>query len=109
MNEIIKIENSAKNYIIDILKKNKKNILEIELNKKGCGGYSYEYIFSDVKKENKEYQELEENYYIAVDFKNLIFLLNSEIYLFESHLEKKIEIKNKNEKCRCGCGKSFVK
>lgn len=109
MKEIIRIEDNAKNFIIENLKKNKKNILEIGLNKKGCGGYSYNFIFSENKEENKEYQNLEENYFIAVDFKNLMFLLDSEIYLCENQLEKKLEIKNKNEKCRCGCGKSFTK
>lgn len=107
MKKFLNVEEKAKKYIIETLKKYNKNILEISLTKKGCGGNSYDFIMKENKEKDYEYQLLDDDFFICVSYKNLLFLINSEIYLEENILGKKLEIKNSKEKQRCGCGKSF--
>ncbi|MCS7316851.1 MAG: iron-sulfur cluster assembly accessory protein [Candidatus Dojkabacteria bacterium] len=108
---ILKIHENAKNFIKNIMKNQNKRFLKISLKNKGCGGKSYDFsLLNDEETTNKNFEvvPIDEDFFIVIEMKDLLFLFGSEIILKESILEKKLDIINSNEQGRCGCGKSFI-
>lgn len=106
--KIFEISEEAENFIVENLNRLNKPYLLIRITKKGCGGKSYEFVPIDKKPDSCENQPLKQNKEIVVEYKDLLFLIGSNIILKNNLLEKKIDIVNNLEKSRCGCGQSFI-
>ena len=106
---MIEITQEAKNYLIDMCKKNNKKAVKLLVKGGGCAGFSYEYEFADPEEspDDDVVINLDADYKFIVDGISLMYVLGTVLDYEETLGGNFLAIKNPNEVSSCGCGKSF--
>lgn len=105
---MIKISDSAKAKIIDLLsEENTPNLaLRTFVQGGGCSGFNYGFTFDE--EQNDDDFEIEVgNFKVLVDAMSMQYLTGSEIDYKEELMSAGFTIKNPNAQTTCGCGSSF--
>ena len=105
---MIKITESAKNKIIEILKEEDDESLKLRVFVQGggCSGFQYGFSIEDEQNEDDLVVEIGD-LKILVDYMSLQYLNDSEIDYTEDLSGSSFNIKNPNAQTTCGCGSSF--
>ncbi len=107
----ISVTDAAENRIRELIaqRDNKKTLgIRIGVKSSGCTGlaYTFEYVDED-KKGDEKIQLQNENIYIYIDSKALLYLFGTKLDFVETELESGFVFINPNSKGQCGCGESF--
>ena len=105
---MIKITESAKNKIIEILKEEDDESLKLRVFVQGggCSGFQYGFSIEDEQNEDDLVVEIGD-LKVLVDYMSLQYLNDSEIDYTEDLSGSSFNIKNPNAQTTCGCGSSF--
>jgi iron-sulfur cluster insertion protein len=105
---LIKLTDSAKNKITEILKEENDESLSLRVFVQGGGCSGFQYGFSIDNEQNEDDIVVEVgSLKVLVDFISSQYLTNSEIDYVEDLNGSTFNIKNPNAQTTCGCGSSF--
>lgn len=107
---MIKISRTAKNVLINLIKKQNASSALLYLKGGGCNGFSYKFkILKNTDKINKldEKMSLETPIDLYLCNKSMMFLLGTEIDYIEDIMGSRFDFKNPLIESKCGCGTSF--
>ncbi len=105
---MIKLTDSAKNKITEILKEENDESLSLRVFVQGGGCSGFQYGFSIDNEQNEDDIVVEVgSLKVLVDFISSQYLTNSEIDYVEDLNGSTFNIKNPNAQTTCGCGSSF--
>lgn len=104
---LINITNSAHQQLEEMFATNSDKLLQISLNKKGCGGNSYEFDWIN-KTDVSKFDETQVLSYgtLVIKADSILNLLGSTLDWVSSVFESKFVWTNPHAKSICGCGKS---
>lgn len=107
--EQIKITDSAKNKIIDILVDENKpgTHLRTFVQGGGCSGFQYGFTLDDQINEDDFQFDLDFGYKLLVDSMSYQYLVGAEVDYNDDLMGASFTIKNPNAQSTCGCGSSF--
>jgi iron-sulfur cluster insertion protein len=107
--EQIKITNSAKTKIIDILIDENQPGLHLRtfVQGGGCSGFQYGFTFDNQINEDDFQFNLEYGFKLLVDSMSYQYLVGAEIDYKDDLMGSNFSIKNPNAQTTCGCGSSF--
>ena len=105
---MIKITESAKNKISEILKEEDDESLKLRVFVQGggCSGFQYGFSIDDEQNDDDivvDFGSLK----VLVDYMSSQYLMDSEIDYIEDLTGSSFNIKNPNAQTTCGCGSSF--
>jgi iron-sulfur cluster assembly protein len=115
MKQIVTVTDSARDYIINVLKKTNTSNLVVGLKGGGCAGF--EYFWAPVTKEEytargdttlDEVVLLDEDFKLIIDNPSIIYLLGSTIDYKSDFVSSQLVVENPNAKSNCGCNKSVA-
>lgn len=117
---MIKISRTAKNILVNIIKKQNSSSALLYLKGGGCNGFSYKF---KILKDNDIINKLDEKISLetSIDFdlsinndinlylcnKSIMFLIGTEIDYIEDIMGSRFDFKNPLIESKCGCGTSF--
>ena len=107
---MIKISQTAKNVLVNLIKKQNSSSALLYLKGGGCNGFSYKFkILKKTDKSNKldEKMSLETPIDLYLCNKSMMFLLGTEIDYIEDIMGSRFDFKNPLIESKCGCGTSF--
>mgnify|MGYP003334564356 CR=1 FL=1 len=107
---MIKISQTAKNVLVNLIKKQNSSSALLYLKGGGCNGFSYKFkILKNTDKINKldEKMSLETPIDLYLCNKSMMFLLGTEIDYIEDIMGSRFDFKNPLIESKCGCGTSF--
>ena len=105
---MITINDSAKNRLLQLLKKDDHNrsFVRVGVESGGCSGLSYKLDFDD--KKNPEDEIIENNgITLLVDKKSFLYLVGTTLEFSDGLNGKGFVFNNPNANRTCGCGESF--
>ena len=107
--EILKITDSAKNRINEIMQSAPDGTIGIRIGvaKGGCSGYKYEVDYATDKQAIEETIELD-CCIVIVAPEAMMFLIGAVMDYKQDALSSGFDFTNPNETARCGCGESFL-
>ncbi len=107
----ISVTDTAEQRIRELIaqRDNKKTLgIRIGVKSSGCTGLAYTFEYVDEEKKGDEKIQLQnENIYIYIDSKALLYLFGTKLDFVETELESGFVFINPNSKGQCGCGESF--
>ena len=104
---MIKVTESAKEKMIEVLKENNALTLRFMVEGGGCSGFVYNFTIDEVKAEDDFELFLDETHRIIVDSMSNVYLEDVEIDYKKDLMSEAFVINNPNAKTSCGCGNSF--
>jgi len=105
---LLKLTESAKKKIIDILKEENDESLKLRVFVQGGGCSGFQYGFSIDNEQNEDDIVVNfDNLDVLVDHISSQYLIDSEIDYSEELSGSSFNIKNPNAQTTCGCGSSF--
>lgn len=105
---MLKLTESAKKKIIDILKEENDESLKLRVFVQGGGCSGFQYGFSIDNEQNEDDIVVNfDNLDVLVDHISSQYLIDSEIDYSEELSGSSFNIKNPNAQTTCGCGSSF--
>lgn len=105
---MIKITESAKNKISEILKEEDDESLKLRVFVQGGGCSGFQYGFSIDNEQNDDDIVVDfGSLKVLVDYMSSQYLMDSEIDYIEDLTGSSFNIKNPNAQTTCGCGSSF--
>lgn len=105
---MIKLTDSAKNKITEILEEENDENLKLRVFVQGGGCSGFQYGFSMDNEQNEDDMVVEfGSLKVLVDFISSQYLTDSEIDYVEDLNGSSFNIKNPNAQTTCGCGSSF--
>jgi iron-sulfur cluster assembly accessory protein len=106
---MITISQTAKNVLLNLIKKENGQAAFLYLKGGGCNGFSYKF---KILKEDKKPKKLDET--INIDSNNLylchsslMFLIGTKIDYIEDIMGSRFDFQNPAIESKCGCGTSF--
>ena len=107
--EQIKITESAKTKIIDILIDENTAGLHLRtfVQGGGCSGFSYGFTLDNQVNEDDFEFDLDHGFKLLIDSMSYQYLVGSEIDYKDGLMESSFTIINPNAQTTCGCGSSF--
>lgn len=106
---MITISQSAKNVLLNLIKKENGQAAFLYLKGGGCNGFSYKF---KILQEDIKPKKLDET--ISIDSKNLylchsslMFLIGTKIDYIEDIMGSRFDFQNPAIESKCGCGTSF--
>ncbi len=106
---MITISENAKQYVLDLLKKENKAeqaFIRVGVDGGGCSGLSYKLEFdSNIKESDQVFED--KGIKIIVDKKSFLYLVGTELDYVGGLNAKGIVFNNPNASRTCGCGESF--
>ena len=105
---MITISDSAKNRLLQLLKKDdlNKSFVRVGVESGGCSGLSYKLDFDD--KKNTEDEMIEDNgITLLVNKKSFLYLVGTTLDFSDGLNGKGFVFNNPNANRTCGCGESF--
>jgi len=106
---MIKINDSARDKILNLLReegKNRESFVRVGVKGGGCSGLMYNLEFDSQKKEGD--QLIEDNEIkIVVDKKSVLYLVGTQLDYSDGLNGKGFNFINPNASRTCGCGESF--
>lgn len=104
---IIKVSDSAKKHIEQVLSKDADGIgLRVSVKTTGCSGYQY--VIETAKTINEQDKTIESNdIKIIIDEQSLPYLAGTELDFVREGLKAGFKFNNPNVEESCGCGESF--
>ncbi len=103
---MLKLTDSAKNKITEILKEEDTCNLRVFVQGGGCSGFQYGFTLDDTVNEDDFVIE-DSEIKILIDAMSAQYLESAEIDYTEDITGSSFNIKNPNAKTTCGCGSSF--
>jgi iron-sulfur cluster assembly accessory protein len=107
---MITISQTAKNILLDLIKKDNGKAAFLYLKGGGCNGFSYKFkILDKDEKPNKldEIYKLDTNNNLYLCGSTLMFILNTKIDYKEDIMGSRFDFQNSSISSKCGCGTSF--
>jgi len=99
---MIKITETAKNYLTNTTEKNSKKYAYLAVNGGGCSGFQYEWDMTD----DLEKGTLIENI-LVIDKTAEMFVIGCTVDYVRELGGSYLKVINPNAKAQCGCGESF--
>lgn len=103
---MIKITDSARNRMIDVLIEEKAAILRFGLQGGGCSGMSYYFAVEESKDDDDLVVSLGDDYILVVDPASNMYLEGAEIDFKKDLMGENFVFINPNSTGTCGCGSS---
>jgi len=103
---MIKITETAKEKIIDVLIDEKSSLLRFGLQGGGCNGFQYYFQVEKQKEEDDLEIPLADGYTLIVDSMSMMYLEEAEIDFKKDIMGENFVFNNPNQKTSCGCGNS---
>jgi len=103
---MLTITDNARKQFIELLIQHDKKYIGLSVNNKGCNGHSYSLDFFE-EIDNMEKFLLENDMFLVVDFKSLLFISGITIDYISNKFESSFKFINPNATSLCGCGTSF--
>ena len=104
---LIKITESAKFKLLEIVKQSNSKAIFFDLKSGGCSGF--EYRFKPIDKINNDKNTfVEDGLKIEICDKSLMFILGTEIDWKNDIMGESFKFNNPLSKHQCGCGSSFA-
>lgn len=105
---MITISNSAKNRLLQLLKKDDMNrsFVRVGVESGGCSGLSYKLDFDDKKNADDEIVE-NNGITLIVNKKSFLYLVGTTLEFSDGLNGKGFVFNNPNASRTCGCGESF--
>jgi len=100
---MIKITETAKNYLTNTTEKNSKKYAYLAVNGGGCSGFQYEWDMTD----NLEKGTLIENI-LVIDRTAEMFVIGCTVDYVNEFGGSYLKVINPNATAQCGCGESFA-
>lgn len=106
---MVKITESARTKIIDLLidENNPKLMLRTFVQGGGCSGFQYGFTFDEIKNEDDFEFPLDDKFKVVIDAMSMQYMNGAEIDYKEDVMGSQFAIKNPNAQTSCGCGSSF--
>ena len=104
---MIDITDSAKEYLRDIVKDNKRDYVAFGVKGGGCSGFSYIWDFSDGPNKEDELIDLGEGSSLIVDGMSIMYTIGSKIDYVKELGGTYLKVENPMAASQCGCGESF--
>lgn len=115
MTTAVKVTESARNHIVNVLKNMDKPYLVFGLKGGGCAGFEYFWEPADQEMYNKngtperdEFIELGEDKKLVVDCTSIVYLLGSTVDYKTDFVSSSLVVENPNASSGCGCGTSVA-
>jgi len=105
---MITVSDAAKEKIVDLLSEenNPKLSLRTFVQGGGCSGFSYGFIFDEVKNED-DFEFPVGKFKLLIDAMSMQYLTGANIHYKEELMGSNFVIDNPNAQSTCGCGSSF--
>lgn len=103
---MIKITDTAKEKIIDVLITEKSKYLRFGLQGGGCNGFQYFFQVEEAREEEDLELPLGDGYTLIVDAMSMMYLDDAEIDYKKDIMGETFVFNNPNQKTSCGCGNS---
>lgn len=107
---MIKVSDSARDRILEILKKESKDpkewFLRISVTSGGCSGLTYQLDFDNELKEGDQVFE-DNGVRVVTDLRSYLFVHNSVLHFTAGLNGKGFHFENPNAARTCACGESF--
>ena len=104
--QLISISISARNHLLNILKKEKKKAILFHINSGGCNGFEYKFTPID-KITNEKNLYIKDDLYVEVCDKSIFHILGTEIDWENDIMGQGFTFRNPASTGSCGCGSSF--
>jgi iron-sulfur cluster assembly protein len=105
--EVIKLSETALDYLAMQCQKNDKNI-KVEVKGGGCAGFSYDYGFCGPSTDAFDsVVPLRGGYSLIIDGMSVMYVIGTLLDYQDSLGQSGLVFRNPNEVSTCGCGKSF--
>lgn len=106
---MIKITESAKTKVLDLLAEENNPALSLRtfVQGGGCSGFQYGFTFDEERNEDDFEIQLDENNKVLIDSMSMQYLQGAEIDYKEDLSGSQFIIRNPNAQTTCGCGSSF--
>jgi iron-sulfur cluster insertion protein len=106
---MIKVSESAKAKVLDLLaeENNPKLMLRTFVQGGGCSGFQYGFTFDDQQNDDDFVVALDTQYNLIIDGMSMQYLQGAEIDYTDDLTGSQFVIRNPNAQSTCGCGSSF--
>ena len=106
---MIKVSESAKAKVLDLLaeENNPKLMLRTFVQGGGCSGFQYGFTFDDQQNDDDFVVPLDTQYNLIIDGMSMQYLQGAEIDYTDDLTGSQFVIRNPNAQSTCGCGSSF--
>lgn len=103
---MIKVTETAKEKIVDVLASEKSKMLRFGLQGGGCNGFQYFFAVEEEKAEDDFEVDVGNGYVMLVDSMSMMYLEEAEIDYKKDLMGESFVFNNPNQKTSCGCGSS---
>lgn len=103
---MIRITETARAKMVDVLVDEKAKMLRFGLQGGGCNGFQYYFAVEPEKSEDDLEMPLEDGYVLLVDSMSAMYLEEAEIDYKKDLMGETFVFNNPNQKTSCGCGNS---
>ena len=103
---MIRITETAKAKMVDVLIDEKAKMLRFGLQGGGCNGFQYYFAVEDTVSEDDTELNVGDGYKLLVDAMSMMYLEDAEIDYKKDLMGETFVFNNPNQKTSCGCGSS---
>jgi iron-sulfur cluster insertion protein len=100
---ILKITDSAKNYLQQMTQNNNKKYVTLSVTGGGCSGFKYEWNFADTEEDGTLIEDI-----LVIDAMAEMFLFGCTVDYVQELGGSYLTVVNPNATASCGCGESFA-
>jgi len=106
---MVKITESARAKVVDLLREENDPTLKLRtfVQGGGCSGFQYGFTFDNEQNEDDFEFPLDDDFKVVVDSMSMQYLQGAEIDYNDDLQGSQFVIKNPNAQTTCGCGSSF--
>ena len=100
---MLRITESAKEYLSIMTEQNKKNYVRLSVSGGGCSGFQYGWDYVDTSNDGTLIEEI-----LVLDKLAEMFVLGCTVDFVKELGGSYLKVSNPNAKASCGCGESFA-